>query len=78
MYETLLSPDARHQYLPPPQPVAIFLQRPGWLEFFRNLTARRLAGVALVASDAHRRRQRALGRLTPVECETIYSVAEAA
>lgn len=39
----------------------------------------RLAIVIWIEKKYHRRRrQAALGRLTPIECETIYSAADAA
>ena len=37
----------------------------GWLAFFRDLTARGLAGVALVTSDAHRGLVEAIGATLP-------------
>jgi transposase-like protein len=37
----------------------------GWLGFFRDLTARGLAGVALVTSDAHRGLTEAIGATLP-------------
>src|SRR4029450_10399420 len=37
----------------------------GWLTFFRDLTARGLTGVALVASDAHRGLVDAIGATLP-------------
>jgi putative transposase len=37
----------------------------GWLTFFRDLTARGLAGVALVTSDAHRGLTKAIGATLP-------------
>jgi transposase-like protein len=37
----------------------------GWLAFFRDLTARRLSGVALVTSDAHRGLTEAIGATLP-------------
>ena len=37
----------------------------GWLGFFRDLTARRLFGVALVTSDAHRGLVEAIGATLP-------------
>ena len=38
---------------------------PGWLTFFRNLTARGLSGVALVSSDAHQGLVAAIGATVP-------------
>ena len=40
----------------------------GWLAFFRDLTARGLAGVALVTSDAHRGLTEAIGATLPGAC----------
>jgi len=49
----------------------------GWLGFFRDLTARGLAGVALVTSDAHRGLTEALGATLPgaawQRCRTHYA-----
>jgi putative transposase len=49
----------------------------GWLGFFRGLTARGLAGVALVTSDAHRGRTEAIGATLPgaswQRCRTHYA-----
>jgi putative transposase len=49
----------------------------GWLAFFRDLTARGLAGVALVTSDAHRGLAGAIGATLPgaswQRCRTHYA-----
>src|SRR6478672_9374078 len=49
----------------------------GWLGFFRDLTARGLAGVALVTSDAHRGLVEAIGATLPgaawQRCRTHYA-----
>jgi transposase-like protein len=49
----------------------------GWLGFFRDLTARGLAGVALVTSDAHRGLTGAIGATLPgaawQRCRTHYA-----
>jgi putative transposase len=49
----------------------------GWLGFFRDLTARGLAGVALVTSDAHRGLTEAIGATLPgaswQRCRTHYA-----
>src|ERR1700761_4851592 len=49
----------------------------GWLGFFRDLTARGLAGVALVTSDAHRGLAGAIGATLPgaawQRCRTHYA-----
>jgi putative transposase len=49
----------------------------GWLAFFRDLTARGLAGVALVTSDAHRGLTEAIGATLPgaswQRCRTHYA-----
>jgi putative transposase len=49
----------------------------GWLGFFRDLTARGLAGVQLVTSDAHRGLVEAIGAALPgaswQRCRTHYS-----
>jgi transposase-like protein len=49
----------------------------GWLAFFRDLTARGLAGVALVTSDAHRGLVEAIGATLPgaswQRCRTHYA-----
>src|SRR5262245_1709146 len=49
----------------------------GWLGFFRDLTARGLAGVALVTSDAHRGLTEAIGVTLPgaswQRCRTHYA-----
>src|SRR5204863_8227599 len=49
----------------------------GWLAFFRDLTARGLAGVALVTSDAHRGLTKAIGATVPgaawQRCRTHYA-----
>jgi putative transposase len=49
----------------------------GWLGFFRDLTARGLAGVALVTSDAHRGLVDAIGATLPgaswQRCRTHYA-----
>ena len=49
----------------------------GWLEFFRDLTARGLAGVRLVTSDAHRGLVDAIGATLPgaswQRCRTHYA-----
>src|SRR5437763_825131 len=49
----------------------------GWLGFFRDLTARGLAGVALVTSDAHRGLVEAIGASLPgaawQRCRTHYA-----
>jgi transposase-like protein len=49
----------------------------GWLGFFRDLTARGLAGVALVTSDAHRGLTDAIGATLPgaswQRCRTHYA-----
>jgi len=49
----------------------------GWLAFFRDLTARGLAGVALVTSDAHRGLAEAIGATLPgaawQRCRTHYA-----
>jgi transposase-like protein len=49
----------------------------GWLAFFRDLTARGLAGVALVTSDAHRGLTEATGATLPgaswQRCRTHYA-----
>jgi len=49
----------------------------GWLGFFRDLTARGLAGVALVTSDAHRGLIEAIGATLPgaswQRCRTHYA-----
>ena len=49
----------------------------GWLAFFRDLTARGLAGVALVTSDAHRGLTEAIGATLPgaswQRCRTRYA-----
>jgi len=49
----------------------------GWLGFFRDLTARGLAGVALVTSDAHRGLTEAVGATLPgaswQRCRTHYA-----
>jgi putative transposase len=49
----------------------------GWLEFFRDLTARGLSGVALVTSDAHRGLTDAIGATLPgaawQRCRTHYA-----
>ncbi len=38
----------------------------------------RLAIVTWIEATYHRRRQRALGKLTPIEFETVFEVAHAA
>src|SRR5450755_334572 len=49
----------------------------GWLAFFRELTARGLAGVALVTSDVHRGLTEAIGATVPgaswQRCRTHYT-----
>jgi putative transposase len=49
----------------------------GWLAFFRDLTARGLAGVALITSDAHRGLVEAIGATLPgaswQRCRTHYA-----
>ena len=49
----------------------------GWLGFFRDLTARRLSGVALATSDAHRGLVEAIGATLPgaswQRCRTHYA-----
>jgi putative transposase len=49
----------------------------GWLAFFRDLTARGLAGAALVTSDAHRGLTEAIGATLPgaswQRCRTHYA-----
>ena len=49
----------------------------GWLEFFRDLTARGLTGVQLVTSDAHRGLVEAIGATLPgaswQRCRTHYA-----
>jgi putative transposase len=49
----------------------------GWLAFFRDLTARGLAGAALVTSDAHRGLVEAIGATLPgaswQRCRTHYA-----
>jgi transposase-like protein len=50
----------------------------GWLGFFRDLTARGLAGVALVTSDAHQGLTAAIGAALPgaswQRCRTHYAM----
>ena len=49
----------------------------GWLDFFRDLTARGLSGVALVTADAHRSLVEAIGATLPAaawpRCRTSYA-----
>jgi transposase-like protein len=51
----------------------------GWLAFFRDLTARGLAGVAVITSDAHRGLTDAIGATVPgaswQRCRTHYAAS---